>query len=97
MNGLDFAARRPFRRPALTISQDSVASFRYTLRDAAGAIIDQSDAEPLAYWHGHGQLVLTQRFAEDRRCRAAEVSGALILSERAPANSGLDRAMTRTV
>lgn len=57
MNALDFEARRPFRRPALKISQDSVASFRYTLRDAAGAIIDQSDAEPLAYLHGHGQIV----------------------------------------
>jgi FKBP-type peptidyl-prolyl cis-trans isomerase SlyD len=42
----------------LKISQDSVVSFLYTLKDEAGAIIDHSDdGEPLAYLHGHGQIV----------------------------------------
>jgi FKBP-type peptidyl-prolyl cis-trans isomerase SlyD len=41
----------------MKIAQDSVVSFLYTLKDAVGAIIDQSDGEPLAYLHGHGQIV----------------------------------------
>ena len=41
----------------MKISQDSVVSFLYTLKDDAGATIDQSDGEPLAYLHGHGQIV----------------------------------------
>ena len=41
----------------MKISGDSVVSFLYTLKDEAGAIIDQSDGEPLAYLHGHGQIV----------------------------------------
>ncbi len=41
----------------MKISQDSVVSFLYTLKDASGAVIDQSDGEPLAYLHGHGQIV----------------------------------------
>lgn len=41
----------------MKISDDSVVSFLYTLKDEAGAIIDQSDGEPMAYLHGHGQIV----------------------------------------
>ena len=41
----------------MKISRDSVVSFLYTLKDGAGAIIDQSDGEPMAYLHGHGQIV----------------------------------------
>ncbi|MFO7326410.1 MAG: peptidylprolyl isomerase [Pseudomonadota bacterium] len=41
----------------MKIAQDSVVSFHYTLKDAAGAVIDQSDGEPLAYLHGYGQIV----------------------------------------
>lgn len=41
----------------MKISQDSVVSLHYTLKDAAGAIIDRSDSEPLAYLHGHGHIV----------------------------------------
>jgi len=41
----------------LKITQDSVVSFLYTLKDEAGATIDQSSGEPLAYLHGHGQIV----------------------------------------
>jgi FKBP-type peptidyl-prolyl cis-trans isomerase SlyD len=41
----------------MKISQDSVVSFLYTLKDGAGVTIDQSAGEPLAYLHGHGQIV----------------------------------------
>jgi FKBP-type peptidyl-prolyl cis-trans isomerase SlyD len=42
----------------MSISQDQVVSIHYTLRDEAGGIIDSSPAgEPLAYLHGHGNLV----------------------------------------
>ena len=41
----------------MKISQDSVVAFLYTLKDQAGATIDQSHGEPLAYLHGHGQIV----------------------------------------
>lgn len=41
----------------MKVAQDSVVLFHYTLKDASGAIIDQSDGEPLAYLHGHGQIV----------------------------------------
>jgi len=41
----------------LKISSDLVVSFHYTLKDEVGAIIDQSDDEPMAYLHGHGQIV----------------------------------------
>jgi FKBP-type peptidyl-prolyl cis-trans isomerase SlyD len=42
----------------LTIKKDSVVTFNYTLKDDAGEIIDSSsDGEPLAYLHGHGNLV----------------------------------------
>src|SRR5437762_11715519 len=44
--------------PHMSISQDQVVSIHYTLRDEAGKIIDSSPAgEPLAYLHGHGNLV----------------------------------------
>ena len=43
--------------PSLKISDNSVVSFLYTLKDEAGAIIDQSNGDPLAYLHGHGQIV----------------------------------------
>jgi len=42
----------------MSISQDQVVSIHYILRDDAGEVIDRSVAdEPLAYLHGHGQLV----------------------------------------
>lgn len=41
----------------MKVAQDSVVSFHYTLKDEAGAVIDQSRGEPLAYLHGHGQIV----------------------------------------
>jgi FKBP-type peptidyl-prolyl cis-trans isomerase SlyD len=41
----------------MKIAQDSVVSFHYTLRDEAGEVIDQSRSEPLAYLHGHGQII----------------------------------------
>jgi len=41
----------------LGIQQDSVVTFNYTLKDDAGEVIDSSEREPLAYLHGHGNLV----------------------------------------
>lgn len=41
----------------MKVAQDSVVSFHYILKDEAGSIIDQSDGEPMAYLHGHGQIV----------------------------------------
>ena len=42
----------------MNITPDHVVSIHYTLRDEAGAIIDRSaEGEPLAYLHGHGNLI----------------------------------------
>ena len=42
----------------MSIKKDSVVTFNYTLKDDAGEVIDSSSAgEPLAYLHGHGNLV----------------------------------------
>jgi FKBP-type peptidyl-prolyl cis-trans isomerase SlyD len=41
----------------MKVAQDSVVAFHYTLKDEAGAVIDKSDGEPMAYLHGHGQIV----------------------------------------
>ena len=57
----------------MNISQDQVVSLHYTLRDEAGEILDRSaQGEPLAYLHGHGNLIaglereLTGRKAGDK-------------------------------
>jgi len=42
----------------LSIKQNSVVTFHYTLKDDSGEVIDSSSgSEPLAYLHGHGQIV----------------------------------------
>ncbi|MGH8316603.1 MAG: FKBP-type peptidyl-prolyl cis-trans isomerase [Steroidobacteraceae bacterium] len=42
----------------MTISHDSVVTIHYTLKDDAGVVIDSSaSGEPLAYIHGHGNIV----------------------------------------
>lgn len=42
----------------MNIAQDQVVSIHYTLTDDAGEILDSSaGGEPLAYLHGHGNLV----------------------------------------
>ncbi len=42
----------------MNITPDQVVSIHYTLRDESGAVIDASTAgEPLAYLHGHGNLI----------------------------------------
>jgi FKBP-type peptidyl-prolyl cis-trans isomerase SlyD len=42
----------------MNITQDCVVTIHYTLKDDAGEIIDSSTpGEPLAYLHGHGNLV----------------------------------------
>ena len=42
----------------MSIGPDQVVSIHYTLRDDAGEVIDRSaEGEPLAYLHGHGNLV----------------------------------------
>src|SRR5579863_1516142 len=57
----------------MSISRDQVVSIHYTLTDDAGEVIDASTAgEPLAYLHGHGNLIpglereLTGRNAGER-------------------------------
>jgi len=57
----------------MTITRDSVVTIHYTLKDDDGAVIDSSAAgEPLAYLHGHGNIVpglereLTGRNAGDK-------------------------------
>ena len=57
----------------MSITQDQVVSIHYTLRDDTGEILDRSaDGEPLAYLHGHGNLIpglereLTGKKAGDR-------------------------------
>lgn len=41
----------------LKIASDTVVAFLYTLKDESGRVLDQSDVEPMAYLHGHGQIV----------------------------------------
>jgi FKBP-type peptidyl-prolyl cis-trans isomerase SlyD len=42
----------------MSIAADDVVSIHYTLRNDAGEVIDASPAgEPLAYLHGHGNLI----------------------------------------
>lgn len=42
----------------MPVAQDSVVTLHYTLKDDAGTILDSSSPEePLAYLHGHGNLI----------------------------------------
>jgi len=42
----------------MSVAQDQVVSIHYTLRNDGGDVIDRSPAgEPLAYLHGHGNLI----------------------------------------
>ena len=42
----------------MPIARDSVVTIHYTLKDDAGEVIDSSSSgEPLAYLHGHGNIV----------------------------------------
>ena len=42
----------------MPITHDSVVTIHYTLKDDSGAVIDSSaGGEPLAYLHGHGNIV----------------------------------------
>lgn len=57
----------------MSITRDSVVTIHYTLKDDTGAVIDSSaSGEPLAYLHGHGNIVpglereLTGRNAGDK-------------------------------
>ncbi len=40
-----------------TIANNTVVQFNYTLTDEEGKIIDQSHGEPLAYLHGHHNII----------------------------------------
>lgn len=41
----------------MKIAADTVASIQYILRDESGVVLDESKDEPLAYLHGHGNIV----------------------------------------
>lgn len=41
----------------MKIQTDAVVSIHYVLRDDAGQVLDQSGDAPLAYLHGHGNIV----------------------------------------
>lgn len=42
---------------ALTIAPNHVVSFHYTLKNAAGEVLDASGGEPMTYLHGHDNIV----------------------------------------
>ena len=51
----------------MTIGDDSVVSFHYTLRDDAGSITESSaGASPVVYMHGHNNIVPGLGRARDR-------------------------------
>ena len=42
----------------MPVTPDSVVTIHYTLRDDAGTVLDSSSPQaPLAYLHGHGNLI----------------------------------------
>lgn len=41
----------------MTIANDNVVEFNYTLKDDEGNILDQSQGQPLAYLHGHQNII----------------------------------------
>ncbi|WP_019896440.1 FKBP-type peptidyl-prolyl cis-trans isomerase [Hydrogenovibrio halophilus] len=41
----------------MKIAQDTVGQIHYSLTDAEGNVIDKSQGEPLAYLHGHSNLI----------------------------------------
>lgn len=41
----------------MKIEKDSVVSMHYKLTDNEGNVVDKSEETPLAYLHGHGQIV----------------------------------------
>lgn len=41
----------------MKIEQDKVAQIEYTLKDHAGEVMDASNGQPLAYLHGHHNLI----------------------------------------
>ena len=40
-----------------TIAKDAAVRFNYILKDESGNVIDQSQGEPLAYLHGHNNII----------------------------------------
>lgn len=40
------------------IAKDTVVQFNYTLTDKDGKVLDQSNGEPLAYLHGHHNIIV---------------------------------------
>lgn len=43
----------------MSITKDSVVQFHYRLKDEAGELIESSaDGEPMAYLHGHGNIIV---------------------------------------
>lgn len=40
-----------------TIAKNHVVTFNYSLTDTDGNLLDKSEGEPLAYLHGHGNII----------------------------------------
>ena len=53
----------------MKIVEDAVVSLDFSLTDDDGEVIDSSEGEPLAYLHGHGQLVPGLERALDGRAQ----------------------------
>jgi FKBP-type peptidyl-prolyl cis-trans isomerase SlyD len=46
------------KEPIMAIAKDTVVQFHYTLKDADGTVIEASHGnEPMAYLHGHGNII----------------------------------------
>ena len=59
----------------MSITRDSVVTIHYTLKDDTGAVIDSSaSGEPLAYLHGHGNIVAGLEQALSGHAAGDEVS-----------------------
>jgi len=69
--------------PPNVIEKDKVVKFQFILRDGMGNVVDSSDDDdPMAYLHGHGQVVLGLERAMTGR------SAGDIFEVRVPAHEG---------
>ena len=73
----------------MTISKDKMVSIEYTLKNAAGEVIDSSqDAGPLDYIHGRGELITGLESALEGKTAgdafAVEIEAADAYGEKSP-------------